>query len=648
MDMKPNTSGQDTSAAMKDCAAPDSTSLEVDSARGHPRAVSQEHFHGAMGMGRSRPLPRASDVYIAVMGVTGAGKSTFISHLADEDVVVGNGLHACTQEVQVYRCKHSGAVNIWLVDTPGFDDTHRSDTEVLREIAEWLSVSFSSNNVILNGMIYLHRITDIRMQGSAMKNLFMFKKLCGRDALKNVILTTTMWEQVGKDDGERREQELIRTSEFWGEMILRGAQVKRHHNTDESAWRLVDIFAATDSTKQKEVLNIQTEMVVERKPLGETDAGLELENSLIQERKKWSRELKETREMMREALAAKDKESVELLLRTEAKMNEKIEQVERAREQLKADMQKMHEDHVSKFEMLSLGTEKQIKEMRKEIKKNQLSDEVVPQVQPSTERHKSRELVTTPEQPPVLTEPASQPHREPLMLKKDECYSMNTPPMEGRVTLSLSGNYYFFCGPKKSFWEVKSDLKATDQETAVNVCLGTNGSWYRHYHVDGQSWTERSGTLEVEYPGLEKGIAKEKLYGCPETIALGDSQSYYFSTDKRTLWCLADIVRAGYVALKNIKNLWLGKNDSFVLVKTSRQLVWDLRGQYGGLEELLKNAPREGKTIQALALNLENSQSWAVLWKEGGAAWCSGGAFDSAKIEHFLRENTSSQGQSEH
>jgi signal recognition particle receptor subunit beta len=39
--------------------------------------------------------PQVSDVYIAVMGVTGAGKSTFISQLADSDVPIGTGLHAC-------------------------------------------------------------------------------------------------------------------------------------------------------------------------------------------------------------------------------------------------------------------------------------------------------------------------------------------------------------------------------------------------------------------------------------------------------------------------------------------------------------------------------------------------------------------------
>ena len=37
------------------------------------------------------------DVVIAVMGVTGAGKSTFIGHLTNVDVEFGNGLKSCTE-----------------------------------------------------------------------------------------------------------------------------------------------------------------------------------------------------------------------------------------------------------------------------------------------------------------------------------------------------------------------------------------------------------------------------------------------------------------------------------------------------------------------------------------------------------------------
>lgn len=35
---------------------------------------------------------------IAVMGVTGAGKSTLINHLVDEDVAIGHNLASCEEE----------------------------------------------------------------------------------------------------------------------------------------------------------------------------------------------------------------------------------------------------------------------------------------------------------------------------------------------------------------------------------------------------------------------------------------------------------------------------------------------------------------------------------------------------------------------
>lgn len=123
-----------------------------------------------------------------------------------------------TSVVTVYPCTINTATNLYLVDTPGFDDTNRSDTEVLRELATWLTDSYTAH-IKLSGIIYLHRISDVRMQGSAKKNLFMFKKLCGNDALKNVILATTMWDRVSQSEGDARELELTSTMDFWGWMM---------------------------------------------------------------------------------------------------------------------------------------------------------------------------------------------------------------------------------------------------------------------------------------------------------------------------------------------------------------------------------------------------------------------------------------------
>jgi len=69
---------------------------------------------------------------------------------------------------------------IWST-LPGFDDTSRSDTDVLKDVAFFLSQTYK-HTVRLAGIIYLHRITDMRMAGSSLRNLTMFKKLCGDEA----------------------------------------------------------------------------------------------------------------------------------------------------------------------------------------------------------------------------------------------------------------------------------------------------------------------------------------------------------------------------------------------------------------------------------------------------------------------------------
>ena len=53
--------------------------------------------------------------------------------------MVCNDLKSQTRAVQPIRCLHpDGRRNIVLVDTPGFDDTDISDTQILRIVAQWL------------------------------------------------------------------------------------------------------------------------------------------------------------------------------------------------------------------------------------------------------------------------------------------------------------------------------------------------------------------------------------------------------------------------------------------------------------------------------------------------------------------------------
>jgi hypothetical protein len=92
----------------------------------------------------------------------------------------------------------------------------------------------------IGGVIYLYEISQTRMLGSARKNLAMFRKLCGEDALKKVVLGTTKWGEITDDVGQRREQQL--RDNFWKEMIDEGSQMRRFLNTPESAWEMVSII----------------------------------------------------------------------------------------------------------------------------------------------------------------------------------------------------------------------------------------------------------------------------------------------------------------------------------------------------------------------------------------------------------------------
>ena len=233
--------------------------------------------------------------------------------------------------MQSYLFTHDDGTNVELIDTPGFDDTNKSDVDVLIELAGWLKMAYE-NNIKLSGIIYLHRITDDKMQGSAKKNLFMFKKLCGQNALKNVILATTKWEEVGEEKGYEREKELKSTEEFWGWMVKNGSQVQRHYNNKESAMRLIGTYTSTKRTEM--TLDIQKEMVTNGKSLNQTQAGRALDGELQKQRENFEKELRDTRQMMKDALASRDSESAKMLREHRRDLDAKIKQLEEERENL--------------------------------------------------------------------------------------------------------------------------------------------------------------------------------------------------------------------------------------------------------------------------------------------------------------------------
>jgi hypothetical protein len=196
---------------------------------------------------------------------------------------------------------YNPSLRVHLIDTPGFNDTYLSDTEVLRTLASWLSQSFKSG-IRLSGIIYMHRISDIGFRGSAMKNLIMFKKLCGESAYPSVALTTSMWNMVSEEDGIKREQKLQDEPDYWGSMIMKGSRVFRYLNTYQSALEVVGYIVSRHSSV---VLDIQDELVHKLYDFHETSAAQQLDGGLLARRKRYEMQYKGLKE---EAIAEIDME----------------------------------------------------------------------------------------------------------------------------------------------------------------------------------------------------------------------------------------------------------------------------------------------------------------------------------------------------
>ena len=64
----------------------------------------------------------------------------FINLISGSNFTVGNGLRSCTDSVQTVDFDLDGR-RVVLIDTPGFDDTTMSDTDVLNMIAAFLESS---------------------------------------------------------------------------------------------------------------------------------------------------------------------------------------------------------------------------------------------------------------------------------------------------------------------------------------------------------------------------------------------------------------------------------------------------------------------------------------------------------------------------
>jgi hypothetical protein len=258
--------------------------------------------------------------------------------------------------VAIYTMQYCNRT-VHLIDTPGFDDTLRSETEILQEIAYWLVESYE-HEITLSGIIYLHRITDPRLQGAALRSLNVFKGLCGPDNYKGVVLVSTRWEALTPTHralASRRHQELCQKDHFWGNMIRGGSLAVADSATRDDA---LGIIRHIIRKNRKLVLDFQRQILEDHKPIHETNAGRVLyEQQTTLEYDELEGQLDEIRSTMESEISRESKRGNRDLdfLRTE--LESSLKPVSSDLSKLKMDAHKLKstwEDYLRKdYEMLT-------------------------------------------------------------------------------------------------------------------------------------------------------------------------------------------------------------------------------------------------------------------------------------------------------
>ena len=234
---------------------------------------------------------------------------------------------------------------IYLVDTPGFNDTVRSDTEILREVSAWLIQAYNAK-FQLAGIIYLHSILDNRIGGTGARNLKMFRRLCGDKNLESVVLATTHWDQVDRRRARERELELQEEEKYWAPLIREGSRVLRHDQDETSGLKIINDLI---NRRTRMTLDIQRELVDKNMRLEQTGAGSELATVVERLLQQYEQKIQKIEHELQE-VSKRDTDARERLEDAKMEWEEKFNKIQAEAKDLQATHNQLLADERLRYE----------------------------------------------------------------------------------------------------------------------------------------------------------------------------------------------------------------------------------------------------------------------------------------------------------
>ncbi|KAJ4266242.1 hypothetical protein NW762_004223 [Fusarium torreyae] len=157
---------------------------------------------------------------------------------------------------------------------------------------------------------------------------------------------------VDTEVGDRRENELENTPEFWGFVKRHGSQTRRHYNNKESALKILSTFVPQTLNVPPETvtLAIQKELADDRKTLDQTGVGQLLDGTWAKEKQALQRELQEVRDSVRMANEERDNAMAQLLQDQQLEMKSFLERMRKEQEKLRVSMEELHAERLSKLQ----------------------------------------------------------------------------------------------------------------------------------------------------------------------------------------------------------------------------------------------------------------------------------------------------------